>query len=170
MFTRMMEGLTAEGAGPERGNRRNLFEGDPHFLNPTGEKGGDPAAWSASQEVARTPSSMRVADANVRPVSFFRTAGQVSDCAGASALLDDLRKAQWLIGDRGHDADWFGDALQAKRIQPCIPGRKSRNEPVRYEQAVTGALAPSRSCSAAARTGAALLPATTAVQPLSSLL
>jgi hypothetical protein len=28
------------------------------------------------------------------------TAGEVSDYNGAAALLDDLRKAQWLLGDR----------------------------------------------------------------------
>jgi hypothetical protein len=31
----------------------------------------------------------------------------------AIAPLDDLPKAQWLLGDRGYDADWFRDALQA---------------------------------------------------------
>jgi len=41
-----------------------------------------------------------VADANGRPLSFFMTAGQVSDYTGAAALLDDLPKAQWLLGDR----------------------------------------------------------------------
>lgn len=75
-----------------------------------------------------------VADANGRPLSFFMTAGQVSDYTGAAALLDDLPRAQRLLGDRGYDADWFRDALQAKGIQPCIPGRKSRNEPVRYDK------------------------------------
>jgi transposase len=67
-------------------------------------------------------------------LSFFMTAGQVSDYTGAAALLDDLPKAQWLLGDRGYDADWFRDALEAKGIQPCIPGRRSRNEPVRYDK------------------------------------
>jgi transposase len=75
-----------------------------------------------------------VADANGRPLSFFMTAGEVSDYTGAAALLDDMPKAQWLLGDRGYDADWFRDALQAKGIQPCIPGRRSRNEPVRYDK------------------------------------
>ncbi len=75
-----------------------------------------------------------VADANGRPLRFFMTTGQVSDYTGATALLDDLPKAQWLLGDRGYDADWFRDALQAKGIQPCIPGRRSRNEPVRYDK------------------------------------
>jgi transposase len=55
-------------------------------------------------------------------------------CLVLAALLDDLPKAQWLLGDRANDADWFRDALQAKGIQPCIPGRRSRNEPVRYDK------------------------------------
>jgi transposase len=50
-------------------------------------------------------------------------AGQLSDCTGAAALLDDMPNAQWLLGDRGYDASWFRDALQAKGIQPCIPVR-----------------------------------------------
>jgi hypothetical protein len=49
-------------------------------------------------------------------------------------LLDHLLKAQWLLGDRGYNADWFRDALEAKGIQPCIPGSKTRNEPVRYDK------------------------------------
>jgi transposase len=75
-----------------------------------------------------------VTDANGRPLSFFMTAGQVSDYTGAAALLDDLPKARWLLGDLGYDADWFRDALQAKGIEPCIPGRKSRLQPVKYDK------------------------------------
>ena len=75
-----------------------------------------------------------VTDANGRPISLFVTAGQVSDYTGAAALLDSLPRAQWLLGDRGYDADWFREALQAKGITPCIPGRKSRTEPIRYDK------------------------------------
>ncbi|KQU48096.1 transposase [Sphingomonas sp. Leaf339] len=75
-----------------------------------------------------------VTDAEGRPLSFFMTAGQVSDYTGAAALLDDLPKAQWMLGDRGYDADWYRDALQAKGITPCIPGRKSRIIPVTYDK------------------------------------
>ena len=48
-----------------------------------------------------------VSDANGLPLSFFMTAGRVSDYTGAAALLDEMPKAQWLLGDRGYDADWF---------------------------------------------------------------
>ena len=46
-------------------------------------------------------------------------AGQVSDYTSAGALLDDLPEAEWLLGKRGYDAEWFRDALQPKGIQPC---------------------------------------------------
>ena len=46
-----------------------------------------------------------VTDANGLPLSFFITAGQVSDYTGAAALLDDLPKAEWMLADRGYDAD-----------------------------------------------------------------
>jgi transposase len=75
-----------------------------------------------------------VTDATGRPSSFFMTAGQISDYIGAAALLDDLPKAQWMLADRGYDADWFRDALHEKGIQPCIPGRKSRLVPIKYDK------------------------------------
>ncbi|MDQ1193837.1 transposase [Brevundimonas vesicularis] len=75
-----------------------------------------------------------VTDANGRPISLFMTAGQISDYTGAAVLLDSLPRVQWLLGDRGYDADWVRDALEAKGITPCIPGRKSRTVPVRYDK------------------------------------
>ncbi|KXV28322.1 transposase [Gluconobacter japonicus] len=73
-----------------------------------------------------------ITDQNGRPLSFFMTAGQVSDYTGAAALLDSLPAAQWMLADRGYDAAWFRDALEEKGIKPCIPERKSRGKPVKY--------------------------------------
>ena len=75
-----------------------------------------------------------VTDANGRPISFFMTAGQVRDYTGAGALLDSLPKAQWMLADRGYDADWFRDAVQEKGITPCLPGRKIRNKTGKYDK------------------------------------
>jgi transposase len=75
-----------------------------------------------------------VADADGRPGRFFMTAGQVSDYTGAAALLGSLPKAEWLLADRGYDADWFKNALKDKGIKPCIPGRKSRGRPVKRDE------------------------------------
>ncbi|PJI88809.1 DDE family transposase [Sphingomonas koreensis] len=89
-----------------------------------------------------------VTDANGRPLSFFMTAGQISDYIGAAALLDELPKAQWLLADRGYDADWFRDALrkgdQALASQAGNPAMSRSNT----TNAVTGVEAASRSCSA----------------------
>ena len=65
-----------------------------------------------------------VTDENGRPISFFMSAGEASDYTGAAALLNSLPPAQWLLADRGYDADWFREGLQNKGIKPCIPGRK----------------------------------------------
>lgn len=62
------------------------------------------------------------------------TAGQVSDDTGAAGLLGSLPKAEWLLEDRGCDAEGFRDALIDKGIGPCIPGRKSRSKAVRDDK------------------------------------
>jgi transposase len=53
---------------------------------------------------------------------------------GAAALLSSLPAAEWLIADRGYDADWFREALKDKGIRPCIPGRKSRGKPINHDK------------------------------------
>lgn len=75
-----------------------------------------------------------VTDANGRPIRFFMTAGQVSDYTGAKALVSSQPAADWLLGDRGYDADWFREALIDKEITPCIPERKSRDKPIKYDK------------------------------------
>ena len=62
-------------------------------------------------------------------------AGQrVSDYTGAAALMNDLPEAEWLLADRGYDADWFREALIDKDTKPCIPERKSRKKTVKSDK------------------------------------
>ncbi len=75
-----------------------------------------------------------VTDTSGRPIRFFITAGQVSDYTGAAALMNNLPKAEWLLADRGYDADWFREVLVDKGITPCIPGRKSRKTTIKYDK------------------------------------
>lgn len=75
-----------------------------------------------------------VTDTSGRPVRPFITAGQVSDYTGAAALMNGLPKAEWLLADRGYDADWFRETLVDKGTTPCIPGRKSRKKAVKYDK------------------------------------
>jgi transposase len=75
-----------------------------------------------------------ICDSQGRPLNLFVTAGQVSDYIGARALLSSLPDVDWLLGDRGYDADWFREALKDKGIRACIPGRKQRKKPVKYDK------------------------------------
>ena len=75
-----------------------------------------------------------ICDSQGRPLDLFVTAGQVSDYMGAAALLGSLPNAKWLLGDRGYDADWFRDALKGRGITACIPGRRQRKVPVKYDK------------------------------------
>ena len=133
LFVRMMEGLF--GAQTER---RTIMI-DATYLKACRTASSMQEKGGLRRLIGRTKGGMNtklhaVTDANGRPISLFMTAGQVSDHTGAAAMLDSLPRAQWLLADRGYDADWFRDALQLKGITPCIPGRKSRSEPIRYDK------------------------------------
>jgi len=56
------------------------------------------------------------------------------DYTGAAALVSKLPNADWLLADRGSDADWFRDALKDKGIKLCIPRRRARKIPVKYDK------------------------------------
>ena len=71
-------------------------------------------------------------DTSGRPIRCFITAGQVSDYTGAATLMNSLPRAEWLLADRGYDADGFREALIGKGTTPCTPGRKSRKKTVKY--------------------------------------
>jgi len=75
-----------------------------------------------------------VTDDSGRPVRFFITAGQVSDYTGAAALMNGLPEADWLLADRGYDADWFREGLIDKGTRLCILGRRSRKTTIKYDK------------------------------------
>jgi len=107
--------------GDSRHDRRDLPQGASHGLKPAGEKGGP--GDQRGRLIGRTKGGLNtklhaVTDAKGRPIRFFMTAGQVSDDTGAAALLGSLPAAEWLIADRGYDADWFREALKDKGITP----------------------------------------------------
>ena len=88
-----------------------------------------------------------VTDANGRPLSFFMTAGQVSDYTGAAALLDDLPKAQWLLGDAATTPTGLGMPYRPRASSRAsqVGGRGSN--PSNTTSAATGVVAISKSCS-----------------------
>ncbi|MBF0863002.1 IS5 family transposase [Gluconobacter kanchanaburiensis] len=134
IFMRMMDGLSAPSAEPQ------TIMIDATSLkahrNPSSLrfKKGDPGRLIGRTKDGMNTKLHAVTDQNGQPLSFFMTAGQISDYTGAAALLDSLPMAQWMLADRGYDADWFRDALEEKGIRPCIPGRRSREKPVKYDK------------------------------------
>ncbi len=74
-----------------------------------------------------------VTDDMGRPVRLLLTAGNVSDYIGARALLASLPAAKWMLADRGYDADWFREGLKERNIEPCIPSRRNRNNPIPHD-------------------------------------
>lgn len=110
-----------------------VSESASHGLQPTVKKGG------RGRLIGRTKGGMNtklhaVADAQGRPISMFVTAGPVSDYTGAAAMLRSLPQAEWMLADRGYDADWFRDALKDKGIKACIPGRKGRKKAIGHDK------------------------------------
>ncbi|MCJ8139958.1 IS5 family transposase [Falsirhodobacter halotolerans] len=134
VFSRIMAGLSAEAATPKTVMiDATYLKAHRTATSLGGEKGG------RGRLIGRTKGGMNtklhaVTDAEGRPIRLFMTAGQVSDYTGAAALMGSLPEADWLLADRGYDADWFREALQNKGIAPCIPGRKSRGKSVKYDK------------------------------------
>jgi transposase len=60
--------------------------------------------------------------------------GQMSIYKGAALLIDALPRAKAMLGDRGHDADWFRDALSERGITPCIPSKANRKVPIPHDR------------------------------------
>jgi hypothetical protein len=87
-----------------------------------------------------------VADENGRPLSFFMAAGQVRDYTGAAALLDDLHKAPWLLGNRGYGAHFKTPCRPSASSSAYRVGNPatSRSDTI---SAAAGGTAASRSCS-----------------------
>ena len=75
-----------------------------------------------------------VCDGKGRPLIMLLSEGQMSDYKGAALMIDAFPKAKALLADRGYDADWFREALKDKGIRACIPGRKQRKAPVKYDK------------------------------------
>ena len=73
-------------------------------------------------------------DALGNPTGFFLTAGQAHDLQGADVLIADI-EAEALLADKAYDADERVRAvLTARDIEPVIPSKSSRNDPIDYDK------------------------------------
>lgn len=68
------------------------------------------------------------------PTGFFLTAGQAHDLQGADVLIADI-EAEALLADKAYDADERVRAvLKAQDIEPVIPSKSNRTEPIDYDK------------------------------------
>ena len=133
IFARMMEGLAVEST------EQKTIMIDATYLKAHRTASSLRVKKGGVRLIGRTKSGLNtklhaVTDATGRPIRFFMTAGEVSDYTGAAAMLSSLPAAEWLLVDRGYDADWFRDPLKDKGIRACIPGRKLRGKVIRYDK------------------------------------
>jgi transposase len=75
-----------------------------------------------------------VCDGEGRPLMMLLSEGQMSDYKGAALMLDALPPAKTLLGDRGYDAGWFRNALEARGIAACIPSKINRKIPIAHDR------------------------------------
>ena len=97
-----------------------------------GQKGGDEAI---GRSVGGLSTKIHATcDALGNPTGFFLTAGQAHDLQGADVLIADI-EAEALLADKAYDADERMRAvLKARGIEPVIPSKSSRNEPIDYDK------------------------------------
>jgi transposase len=61
-----------------------------------------------------------VTDANGRPLSLFVAAGQVSDCTGSAAPLEDRPMAQQMLANRGYKQTALGTPFRQRGSDPAF--------------------------------------------------
>lgn len=66
------------------------------------------------------------------PLQFQITAGQVHDITEAEALLPPA-PVEYVLADKGYDADAFVQMIQGRGAVPVIPPRSNRKMPREYD-------------------------------------
>ena len=66
------------------------------------------------------------------PLRFLLTPGQRNDITQAGGLLGGY-EAEAVIADRGYDADWLVEQIEAAGAEPVIPPKANRTEQRAYD-------------------------------------
>jgi len=69
-----------------------------------------------------------------RPIGLLPGPGQQADLEAVDELAGKIGPCRRLVGDRAYDADRFRQKLRAAGVQPLIPGRRHRSEPIRHDK------------------------------------
>ena len=63
------------------------------------------------------------------------TPGNVHDVKAAPELLDQLKGAQYILGDKGYDADHLRALIRKQGSRPVIPGKANRKRKIPLDKA-----------------------------------
>jgi transposase len=74
-----------------------------------------------------------VVDALGNPLRWILTGGEAADITQAPALITGL-SPQWVVGDKGYDADALVTLIDAAGAQAVIPPRRHRLEQRAYDR------------------------------------
>jgi transposase len=74
-------------------------------------------------------------DALGLPLKYILTSGESHEITVAKDLIAD-DNCEYLLADRGYDADYFRDDLSILGISPVIPSRKNRILPRQYDKEI----------------------------------
>jgi transposase len=58
----------------------------------------------------------------------------MSDHKGAALMLPSLPPAKALLGDKGYDSNQLRQAFIDRGIEPCIPSKRNRKQPIPYDR------------------------------------
>ena len=72
-------------------------------------------------------------DALGNPVRFLLTPGQSAECKQADALIEGF-SPEYVIADKGYDADSFISMIQSSQAIPVIPPKKNRKTARAYDE------------------------------------
>jgi len=72
-------------------------------------------------------------DALGNPIRFILTAGQVHDIKSAEDLISGL-SFDYLLADKGYDADWFRTCIAQASAEAVIPTNRSRSQAIAYDK------------------------------------
>ncbi len=119
----------------------------------------------APRRIGRTKGGLNskihaVCDGQGRPLVMLLSEGQTNDYKGAALLLSALSKAKAMLGDKCYDAHWFRAALADCGIAACIVSKANRNC---RSRTIGPSIVSATRARTNSRTGAASIPATTAV-------
>ncbi len=70
-----------------------------------------------------------------RPFRLLLTPGNVHDVAAAPELLAELEGAQYLLGDKGYDANKLRALIRSQGARPVIPGKANRKRKIPLDKA-----------------------------------